>query len=466
MGKSRLKGKDLRKINYRSNQAISVAIDVMQKHGKHWSKQEKLDLLSDVLLHPEKYLDHAFLDAVAHCFVEVLEQENFTKYQLTAPKPVQVFGKKFIDQNTLNQMDVVSQLPIAVQGALMPDAHVGYGLPIGGVLATKNEVVPYAIGLDIACRMSLTIFDDAVTEMSRRSHQFKMALKEHTHFGIGNQQDESTDHFVFDDERFQATEVLRTLKGKAMKQIGTSGSGNHFVEFGEVVLEENNQLNLPAGHYLGLLSHSGSRGFGAAIANYYTRVAIDQCKLPTGAQHLAWLDLNSEAGQEYWLSMELAGDYAKACHDVIHQKLTKSLGLKALVNVENHHNFAWKERLNGEELIVHRKGATPAQEGVLGIIPGSMMHPGYIVSGKGNPLSINSAAHGAGRKMSRKKAKESLTGSEMKKQLKANKITLIGGGVDESPMVYKNIEEVMKGQKELVEVQGKFFPRIVRMDKK
>jgi len=162
----------------------------------------------------------------------------------------------------------------------------------------------------------------------------------------------------------------------------------------------------------------------------------------------------------------LAGDYAKACHDVIHRKLAKAIGLKAVAKVENHHNFAWKEtQLDGQELIVHRKGATPAKLGQMGIIPATMLHPGYIVSGKGNEGSLNSASHGAGRKMSRKKAKETLTRSEMNKQLKAAGITLIGGGVDESPWAYKNIEDVMKSQKDLVKIEGKFYPKIVKMNK-
>ncbi len=193
---------------------------------------------------------------------------------------------------------------------------------------------------------------------------------------------------------------------------------------------------------------------------------MDVCRLPRGAQHLAWLDMNTAEGQEYWLSMNLAGDYAKACHDVIHKKLAKAIGLKPLLKVENHHNFAWKEmQPDGEELIVHRKGATPAKLGELGIIPGSMATSGYIVSGLGNAGSLNSASHGAGRKFSRSKAKASYTGSELRKELKKAKVTLIGGGLDEAPFAYKDIEQVMANQTDLVKVEGKFTPRIVRMCK-
>ena len=164
--------------------------------------------------------------------------------------------------------------------------------------------------------------------------------------------------------------------------------------------------------------------------------------------------------------MNLAGDYAKACHDQIHFHLGKYLGIKPIATVENHHNFAWKEKgLIGEELIVHRKGATPAAKDELGIIPGSMTTAGYIVRGKGEPSSLFSASHGAGRKMSRAKARQSYTGSEMKKVLSREGVTLIGGGIDEAPVAYKDLEEVMKYQDDLVETIGKFTPKIVRMDK-
>ena len=192
---------------------------------------------------------------------------------------------------------------------------------------------------------------------------------------------------------------------------------------------------------------------------------MNTCKLPRHAQQLAWLDMNSEAGQEYWQAMTLAGDYAKACHESIHANLLKALDLKALHVVENHHNFAWKDQLNGKEVIIHRKGATPAHHGELGIIPGSMTTPAYLVMGKGVDNALFSASHGAGRAMSRQKAKESMTVSAMKKMLSSAGVSLIGGTVEENPLAYKDIETVIAAQHELVNIQGKFFPRIVRMNK-
>lgn len=467
MGKQKLKGKDLRKIGYKSDKTKSLAINIMSVHFKHLKKQDKLDLLVDIADHPKKYKEDEHLLPLVEEFMEVVVKETFTTYKVKdEPKPYKVFGKKFIDTNTINQMDLAMRLPIAEKGALMPDAHVGYGLPIGGVIATKNEIIPYGIGLDIGCRMALTIFDAPIEYATRHNYLLKRALKENTFFGIGRLKENDADHEVLERPEFQTTELLKQLHGKAINQIGSSGSGNHFVEFGEVVLEQTNNLGLPAGSYLGLLSHSGSRGFGATIAQYYTKVAMDVCRLPNRYQHLAWLDMNKAEGQEYWIAMNLAGDYAKANHDVIHQRIAKSIGLKPLKKIENHHNFAWKEmQANGEELIVHRKGATPAGEGQFGIIPGSMSAPGFIVSGQGNDGALHSAAHGAGRKMSRTKAKNSITKSEVNKHLKQKGITLIGAGTDEAPMAYKNIDEVMKGSASLVNVEGKFLPKIVRMNK-
>ncbi|HNC29359.1 MAG TPA: RtcB family protein, partial [Cyclobacteriaceae bacterium] len=273
------------------------------------------------------------------------------------------------------------------------------------------------------------------------------------------------DHEIFQRPEFNDIKVVRELKDRAWKQIGTSGGGNHFVEFGIVeIVSPVNEYNVVPGRYLALLSHSGSRGLGASIAGHYTKVAMDTCRLPQEAKHLAWLDLDTEAGQEYWLAMNLAGDYASACHHQIHERVAIGLRETPVAMIENHHNFAWKEKdAHGNEIIVHRKGATPAGKGVLGIIPGSMATPGFIVRGKGEAASVNSASHGAGRTMSRTRAKQTLSGADVNAFLKQAGVELIGSGLDEAPMAYKDIHQVMNAQQELVDVLGSFMPKIVRM---
>ncbi len=466
MGKNKLRGKDLDAINYRDNKARSIALDLVSKHYKYQSKAEKLQILKEVIEKPQDYVNHQTLGLLASVLAPKLNR-LLPKQQeeLEEVKPFFTFGKKHIQSNTIHQMELAMSLPIAVKGALMPDAHQGYGLPIGGVLASENTIIPYGVGMDIGCRMSLSIYDVKPEYLTRYEYQFKKALKDYTCFGTGGSLSITQENEVLERDTFNDTPLLKKLRGKAVKQLGTSGSGNHFVEFGIVHLEALNDFGVDGGKYLGLLSHSGSRGFGASIAKFYTKMAMDSCLLPKPAQHLAWLDLQSEGGQEYWLSMNLAGDYAKACHDEIHKNLNKALGLKSIATVENHHNFAWKERHFDKDYIIHRKGATPAAQGELGIIPGSMTTSGFIVKGKGNEDALKSAAHGAGRRLSRSKARSQFTMSSLKQHLKSSKVQLIGGGVDEAPNAYKDIHQVMNSQKDLVEIVGRFDPKLVRMDK-
>ncbi len=375
-----------------------------------------------------------------------------------------IFGSEGIEQSALHQMYSAAKLPVAIAGALMPDAHHGYGLPIGGVLATENAVIPYGVGVDIGCRMCLSIFDINPKELETRQSYFAREINEATLFGSGAQFKTSHNDAVMENSAFDELPLLKSLQGKAWRQLGSSGSGNHFVEFGIIdITEKDEVLGMPAGTYVGLLSHSGSRALGANIAAHYTKLAKQKRRLPQEADNLAWLNLNEEEGVEYWIAMNLAGDYASACHHIIHTKIAKQLGRQPMKMVENHHNFAWKEQHEGREVIVHRKGATPAGAGVLGIIPGSMTAPGFIVKGRGEAASVNSASHGAGRLMSRTAALKSITPKAMQDELAKHGVKLMGGGLDEAPFAYKNIEAVMQSQQALVEVVGKFTPKIVKM---
>lgn len=465
MAKIILKGSDLLSIGFTEGRPVGVALRVMQKNYKHSSLDEQLAMLRVVLAAPAAYINDAVLGEIAQV---LLSPELNTPLEIPLRNkgiPYQIYGEAHIEQGALGQMDIAMRLPIALAGALMPDAHQGYGLPIGGVLASNNAVVPFGVGVDIGCRMCMSIYDLPISYLAGHADKLKKALNEHTRFGINASFDKPIDHEVLSNKAFSEIGIVKSLKDKARVQLGSSGGGNHFVEFGIVEITHSDKaLALPMGKYVGILSHSGSRGLGATIANHYTQIARKVCMLPKEAQHLAWLDLDSEAGQEYWMAMNLAGDYASACHHQIHQRLALAIGLKPLAMVENHHNFAWKETLpNGTEAIVHRKGATPAGKGVLGIIPGSMTAPGYIVRGKGNEQALSSAAHGAGRLMSRTKALNSITQNQLNKYLQERGVTLIGGGLDEAPVAYKDIGTVMAAQEELVEILGIFKPKIVRM---
>ena len=478
MSKLKITGKELRAIGYPEGPVISIAMNVMQKNYKHHGKEEVMEILQKILASPVEYKDDAVLALIAKELIKISESSKALSSGeglgevsvLQSGIPFNIFGQEHIEEGAMHQMYTAAKLPVAVAGALMPDAHSGYGLPIGGVLATENAVIPYGVGVDIGCRMCLSIFDIDPKDLVQKESYFAREINEATLFGSGAQFDRAADHEVMDNKAFYELPLLKNLHGRAWKQLGSSGSGNHFVEFGTVEITGKDEvLGIEAGNYVGLLSHSGSRGLGANIANYYTKIAKQKRRLPGEASNLAWLNLDEEEGMEYWIAMNLAGDYASACHHIIHAKIAKQLGRKPMTIVENHHNFAWKEILSGVEggkkdVIVHRKGATPAGKDVLGIIPGSMTAAGFIVKGKGENASINSASHGAGRKMSRTKAMASVTDKQLKDELKKHGVKLLGGGLDESPFAYKDIELVMKSQQQLLDVVGKFTPKIVKMD--
>lgn len=413
--------------------------------------------LVQVIDDPKLFVGDAVFDALAQ---ELLQDSG---PGLGDPIAYRTWGED-IDQGAHVQMNDACRVPSAVGAALMPDAHIGYGLPIGGVLALENAVIPYAVGVDIACRMKLSVLDMPEDSLKKNFEYYRNALENGTAFGVGSAHVKPQDHSVLDQD-WNVSRVTRENKNKARKQLGSSGSGNHFVEFGVLSLAQADaELGLDAGRYVALLSHSGSRGTGASVCSTYSNIA--RRLMPrqySELGRLAWLDMDSQEGQEYWAAMNLMGDYASANHDVIHRLVSHLLGARVIADVENHHNFAWKEQHFGKDVIVHRKGATPAGKGVLGVIPGSMADPAFVVRGKGKTESLNSAAHGAGRAMSRRKAKDKYNFRAVQKDLEKKGVRVLSAGADEVPGVYKNIESVMAEQSDLVDVVARFDPRIVKM---
>jgi len=396
-------------------------------------------------------------------------------------KPLNIWGKEFIDDPTMKQMQRCMSLPITVAGALMPDAHLGYGLPIGGVLATKDAVIPYAVGVDIACRVMLSVLP--ITQVGSQDplnilgNDLKEAIDESTCFGVGSsfETEDRRQHKVLDDPRWGTLERhIPDIVDLAWRQLGTSGAGNHFIDIGMLELQEPYQTGdnggthrLDAGTYLAILTHSGSRGPGYKVCNHYSQIAQwMNVSLSDEQKHLAWLPLDTEEGQEYWNAMELMGEYASANHHLIHQGIYNHLNVSPSLVIENHHNFAWKVNPTGlpeDEIILHRKGATPAEEGDVGAIPGTFASPTFVVRGLGNEQALWSSAHGAGRALSRKKAKMSLSWDMIEPTLKKEKIEVMSSSLDELPFAYKCIERIMKAQKDLVEIFGVFHPRLVKM---
>src|SRR5829696_10129973 len=474
-----MNGKDILALGWPAGKVIGLGLEaagILESRGL--SEEETLARLEEVRQDPGGALEREAEGPVAKLAREwvrigAAEAGASEEGLRDEPLPYHAWGEAGVDDAARLQMETALRLPVATGGALMADAHVGYGLPIGGVLAVREAVNPWAVGLDIACRLRLSVFELSAHVLGQKRGELRRALEEETFFGAGVRHDGRSSHEVLDDTAWGATRFLRGLKDTARVQLGTSGSGNHFVEFGAFAVPEDLAAEQaaalaplePGRAYLALLSHSGSRGVGKKICDRYSGLAGERRRSLEGeAKKLAWLELRSEEGQEYWLSMRLAGRYAAANHAVIHDRISRRIAAEAAFVTEHHHNFAFAERWRGEEMIVHRKGATPAGTGVLGIVPGTMADPGYLTLGLGAEGSLDSAAHGAGRRMSRTRAFKELDGQAWRKDLREKGITLVGGALDEAPAAYKDPRTVMGSQADLVEAVGEFSPGIVRMD--
>jgi len=469
MKKLKIRSKEIRRLGFTDEKAIRLAVNLTAMHYSRDEKLLALGHLEELKINPDKYLKHAAFAELAQYLSTSKSVKKIPGSKKFKLKPhaidFKIFGRDHIDPETLHQMHTAMKMPVTVRGALMADAHLGYGLPIGGVVAAYNAVMPYGVGMDIGCRMCMSVYPDSPKIIKGQRDKLKNILIENTRFGLA-EFDDIGDHELMERKEWKEIKFLQPLHKKFYNQLGTSGHGNHFVDIGYIVVKKySDELGLDPGEYFAILSHSGSRNFGSEIAKHYTALAKQKLGITGEGANLAWLDLDSEEGQEYWQAMNLAGDYSAANHKIIHQKLSKALNSKPIKVIENHHNFAWIEKLTEHEnLVVHRKGATPAKAGDVGIIPGNMVAPAFIVSGKGNEESLNSASHGAGRLVSRRKAKQTFTQNSLKKVLAKEGVELIGGATDESPTAYKNILDVMEAQKDLVNVLALFYPKIVRME--
>ena len=442
---------------------IPTAISIVQIAARNKSVEAPKKLIPKLVTAPAVYAADPIYGPLAAAIIEHAANDiPLSEIEYAS------WGTDF-DDNSIRQIRNACKLPVSRAAALMPDAHSGYGLPIGGVLATENAIIPYGVGVDIACRMKMTITDLPVETVQKNDasqcQELDQALEQGTLFGTGRKWKRPNDHAVLDED-WTITAVTREARDRARGQLGTSGSGNHFVEWGVLTLPES-EFGLESGKYVALLSHSGSRGPGAMTCRRYTdiarRMAPAKIKNDSQLRHLCWLDMDTQEGQEYWLAMNLMGRYASANHEVIHRNVTRLAGAQSLATIENHHNFAWREEHNDQSLYVHRKGATPAGVGEVGVIPGNMADSCFVVRGKGNAASLNSASHGAGRCMSRTKAKQQFIWKQWQTHLAEKNVRLLAGGLDEVPGAYKNIHDVMAAQTDLVDVIGEFMPRIVMM---
>ncbi|HFC11796.1 MAG TPA: RtcB family protein, partial [Anaerolineae bacterium] len=467
-------GNDLLDLGWEQGPAIgSALIAARQLLANGVSAETLTSYITAVYNTPADYADDSDWGATAQLLLKSREQLAYPQLR-DEPAPLNVWGRDLIDEGSFQQINDAARLPVALRVALMPDAHLGYGLPIGGVAALEGAIAPFMVGVDIGCRMHSTIFDRNPINLKQKEKQYEQMLLDYCYFGRSKiPKNAQREHAILDDPRWELLpRHLRNLKDLAVSQLGSSGGGNHFVEWTRLIIHPNNPKGIDAGEYIALVSHSGSRGVGYKLANYYSKMAEDGAYfLPKNLRKLGYLDWQRGDGQEYEIAMSLAGDFAKACHETIHARISEALGGSVLATIQNHHNYAWRVEREGKlPVFIHRKGATPAGKGDLGIIPGSMAAPGFFVEGRGDSAenildspSLHSASHGSGRKMSRGQAHKTFDRGKVRSLLKARGVTLIGGGLDEAPDAYKDPRKVLAAQSDLVRIWGEFHPVIVRM---
>jgi tRNA-splicing ligase RtcB (3'-phosphate/5'-hydroxy nucleic acid ligase) len=397
---------------------------------------------------------------------------------------MKIFGQH--DEPTILQFQRVREQ--AVDAALMADGHVGYVMPIGGVAAYRDLVSVVGVGFDIACGnaairtdVTLDALGRSPEEVHRTLTSVADAVADTVSFGIGRRNradDAPVDHPLFDDPAWDAVPAKhrQALLMKARQQLGTVGSGNHYVD---IFTDETGAL------WVGV--HFGSRGFGHTVASAFLALGQGKAWGDRAPEHEVLLDLAAPIGHDYWHLMNLAGQYAYAGREWVARKVVELLGGEELELVHNHHNFAWKETHGGEEVVVIRKGATPAFPGQLGFIGGSMGDDAVIVRGTlaehasddvrdAQREGLYSTVHGAGRVMSRTAAAGKrnrrtgrvispglVTPEMMEAWVREKGVILRGGGLDESPHAYRRLPEVLAAQQGTIEILHTLRPLVVVM---
>lgn len=382
-------------------------------------------------------------------------------YHLNKSKiPVKIWRNYLsdIELSAMEQIDNLINLPFAFHHiAIMPDVHTGYGMPIGGVLATKDVIIPNAVGVDIGCGMCA--LKTSMTHINTNS--LKEIMGEiRKRVPVGFDKHKELQNISFPDSLYLDDKpICKREYNNSQMSIGSLGSGNHFIE-----IQKDKQENI------WIMIHSGSRNLGKQVADYYNKLAIEQNKkwysLTNKENQLAFLPVDSEGGTTYLKEMQYCVDFAFANRRLMMKRVVESFHTRGyevdndnIINIA--HNYVRLENHFGKNVWVHRKGATSARQGEIGIIPGSQGTKSYIVEGLGNKKSFESCSHGAGRKMSRTEAKRELNLNEQKKLLDDKNI--IHGirnikDLDEAPGAYKDIDEIIYLQKKLIKVIEELTP--------
>jgi tRNA-splicing ligase RtcB len=362
---------------------------------------------------------------------------------------VKIFGDH--DDKTIAQMRTCMGVGSAVAGVLCADGHLGYAQPVGGVIAYEDHVSISGVGFDIGCGNIAVRTELTLADIAPRLDPICRDISRDISFGIGRHNNTRVDHALFENPHWQDAGVGH-LKPMAAAQLGTVGAGNHYVDLFE---DETGFV------WIGV--HFGSRGLGHKTATQFLKLAggKDGMDVPPTI-----VDPESELGARYLAGMELAGEYAYAGREWVVERVRKILGANLTDSVHNHHNFAWRERHGDRDLWVVRKGATPAFPGQRGFVGGSMGDDAVIVRGTESEeaaKSLYSTVHGAGRLFGRRAAKAAFTRAQMDAWVNDKGIRLYGGDVDESPMAYRRLDEVLACHAGTIEIERRLRPFAVFM---
>ena len=362
------------------------------------------------------------------------------------------------EDEAIKQAENIEKHPCLVGNVcLMPDTHAGYGMPIGGVVALDNAVCPNMIGVDIGCGM-FAVQTNLINISREQLLDIIEGIKKNIPVGFSHQQ-QAQENDLFQDNRWEKTTICKQEKESSKYQLGTLGGGNHFIE-----IQKGND------NHIWFMIHSGSRNLGKKVADYYNKIAEDLClkyrQNECVKNELAFLPRGTEEFENYWREMSLCLDFAyqnrQMMSNAIKKEFVRVMNCEFIQEINIHHNYASIEQHYSRNVIVHRKGATLARDNTIGIIPGSQGTSSYVVQGLGNPKSLCSCSHGAGRKLSRKKAKEILT-VEHEKEIMGDIIHDIRSKdqLDEAPSAYKDIDTVIEEQKDLVKILVQLKPLAV-----
>ncbi len=364
--------------------------------------------------------------------------------------PLKVFGAH--EDATIAQMRNCMGVGNVVAGVICADGHLGYAQPVGGVIAYEGQISISGVGFDIGCGNMAVRLDTPFSAIENRVGTIIKDIARSISFGVGRTNEERVEHALFDDEEAWKASDMESYRSKAVAQLGTVGSGNHYVD---LMRDESGSV------WIGV--HFGSRGLGHTSATRYLKAAggKDGMNVPP-----AVINEDGQLGRRYIAAMELAGRYAYAGREWVVERVRAIIGGRVTDSVHNHHNYAWRETHDGRDLWVVRKGATPAFPGQRGFVGGSMGDDAVIIEGVESPqasASLYSTVHGAGRLFGRKEAKRRFARDEMDAWLKQRGVTLIGADLDESPMAYRRLPEVLAEHAGTIRVLHTLHPFAVVM---